>query len=137
MLITEGPTPAFYPYVRMHTSVPRRDSIGTRARRPRFSLMDVNRTPLGLRLRGELDAATAPQLETTVREALLESEGAFVLDLSDVTFMDSGGVNELLRARSLLGREERALALICPPGQVSDVLDTIGIADLFTRFETR
>jgi hypothetical protein len=51
--------------------------------------------------------------------------------------MDSGGINELLRARSLLGREERALALVCPPGPVLRVLDTIGVADLFTRFGTR
>ena len=96
--------------------------------------MDVERIRLGLALRGEFDAAAAPVLDAALQEAMLETSGAFLLDLSGLTFMDSGGVNELLRARSLLGREERALALICPDGPVRRVLETIGIADLFTRF---
>jgi anti-anti-sigma factor len=99
--------------------------------------MDVERFELGLALRGELDAATAPQLEAALQEALLDSDGTFLLDLSGLKFMDSGGVNELLRARSLLGREERMLVLVCPPGPVVRVLETIGIADLFPRFATR
>ena len=97
----------------------------------------IDRLPLGLAVRGELDAATAPQLEAAVREALPATEGAFLIDLSELEFMDSGGVNALLRARSLLGREERALAVVCPPGPPRRVLDTIGIADLFALFDSR
>ena len=54
-----------------------------------------------------------------------------MLDLSGLAFMDSAGVNELLRARSLLGREERALVVRCPPGPVRRVLDLVGVAELF------
>ena len=99
--------------------------------------MDIERIPLGLAVRGELDAATAPALEDALREALLETTGAFVLDLSGLEFMDSSGVNTLLHARALLGREERALALVCPPGQARRVLDLVSIAELFTLFDTR
>ena len=95
---------------------------------PRLSGMDIERIPLGLAVHGELDAATAPALEDALREALLETSGAFVLDLSGLEFMDSSGVNALLHARALLGREERALALVCPPGQARRVLDLVGIA---------
>ena len=99
--------------------------------------MDVERIEEGLALAGELDAATAEQFDVALREALVETEGAFLLDLSGLTFMDSGGVNALLQARGLLGREERALGLVCPAGPVHRVLDVIGITDLFTIFDTR
>ncbi len=99
--------------------------------------MEIERIECGLALSGELDAATAEELEAALREVLLETEGALVIDLSGLTFMDSSGVNELLRARSLLGREERALALVCPDGPVCRVLREIGIVDLFARFDTR
>jgi anti-sigma B factor antagonist len=99
--------------------------------------MDVERTPHGLVLSGELDSASAALLDDALRAALLASTGVFVLDLSGLSFMDSGGVNELLRARSLLGREERELALVYPPETVVQrVLSLVGIADLFTVFAT-
>ena len=48
--------------------------------------------------------------------AIRDSSGAFVIDLCDVEFLDSSGLSVLMRARALLGREERALAVVCPPG---------------------
>jgi anti-sigma B factor antagonist len=99
--------------------------------------MEIERIECGLALRGEFDAATAEQLEAVLQQALLGSSGAFLLDLSGLEFMDSGGVNALLRTRALLGREERALAVISPPGPARQVLDAIGVADLFTLFATR
>jgi anti-anti-sigma factor len=91
----------------------------------------------GLTLRGELDMSTLGQLEDRLQRAVLESAGAFVVDLSDLTFMDSSGVNALLRARSLLGREERALVVVCPPGNVRRVLELIGVMDVLGPFATR
>jgi anti-anti-sigma factor len=93
--------------------------------------VNIERRERGLALRGELDAAVAPELEIALREALLETEGPFVLDLSGLEFMDSGGINALLQARALLGREERALTVICPPGPARRVLEIAGVTDLF------
>ena len=89
--------------------------------------MRIERIENGLALHGEFDAATAPELDI----ALLETHGPVVLDLSDITFMDSGGINALLRARALLGREDRTLALVRPSAPVRRTLETAGIADLF------
>jgi anti-sigma B factor antagonist len=99
--------------------------------------MEIEPFDGGLAVSGELDAAAAEHFDVTLQEALLESSGAFILDLSELTFMDSGGVNELVRARSLLGREERELAVVCPDGPVRRVLGLIGVADLFALFPTR
>ena len=84
----------------------------------------------GVAAHGEVDIDTVQDLEVALDGAIRESDGAFIIDLSDVGFLDSSGIHVLLRARSLLGREDRALAVICPPGHVRRVLDLSGAADL-------
>ena len=91
----------------------------------------------GIALRGELDLTGAPRIEEQVQSALLDGTGAFVLDLSELTFMDSTGVNALLRARSLLGRERRDLVVVCPAGPVRRVLELIGVIDMLAPFSSR
>jgi anti-anti-sigma factor len=98
--------------------------------------MKIERIESGLALHGELDIATAEQFDATLQEAIVESSGDFVLDLRDLEFMDSGGVKALVRIRALLGREERSLAVICPPGPVRRILEVVGVADLFTIFSS-
>jgi anti-anti-sigma regulatory factor len=51
--------------------------------------------------------------------------------------MDSSGLNVLLRARAILGRADRALVLVCPPGPARRVLEVAGIVDLLAPFDTR
>jgi anti-sigma B factor antagonist len=91
----------------------------------------------GVAVRGEVDIASVPILEAALDSAIRESEGAFVLDLSGVDFIDSGGLRALLWARGLLGREDRSLALICRPGAVPRALEVSGIADLFFTYGSR
>ena len=40
------------------------------------------------------------------------------------------GEVDILRARALLAREDRALAIVCPPGPVRRLFTEAGIADL-------
>ena len=91
----------------------------------------------GVLLRGAMDLGTASRLAAVLDAAIRESRGAFVLDLCDVTFLDSSGVSVLVRARAVLGREERALLIICPPGPARRIFELAGIDDLLELFETR
>ena len=79
----------------------------------------VERAPVdqapGVLVRGEVDIDTAPRLSAAVDEAIRESEGPFVVDLCDAEFLDSSAVNLLLRARAVLGQQDRQLVVICPP----------------------
>jgi anti-sigma B factor antagonist len=104
-------------------------------------VIDVRNSALpgatGVAVRGEVDAATAPILQDALDDAVRASDGPFALDLTGVGFLDSTGINVLLRVRALLGREERMLALVCPPGQVRRVLELAGIEDLFAIYSTR
>jgi anti-sigma B factor antagonist len=88
-------------------------------------------------VRGEVDLATAPTLTEELEAAMRDGEGAFVVDLCDVSFLDSSGVRVLLHARAVLGRDERDLVVVCPPGPVRRIFEVAGIDDLFAMFESR
>jgi anti-sigma B factor antagonist len=104
----------------------------------RLEIVDAElRGAPGVAIRGEIDIAAVPELEHALDVAILESTGAFVLDLSGVGFLDSTGLRLLLRWRALLAREERSLAVVCPPGPVRRLFDVAGIADLLFLYDSR
>jgi anti-sigma B factor antagonist len=51
-------------------------------------------------LSGELDLATAPELDRAICEAEDSEIGRIVIDMSDLSFMDSTGLQLLVRAKS-------------------------------------
>lgn len=103
-----------------------------------FQVKDVGmRGAPGVAVHGEIDVAAVPTLVAALDEAIRESTGAFVIDLCDVEFLDSAGLSVLLRARALLGRDDRQLAVVCPPGAVRRLFEVAGIADLLILFGSR
>jgi anti-anti-sigma factor len=54
-----------------------------------------------LLLTGELDIATAPELEARAQELCARSATELVIDLSELEFIDSAGLNAILRVRTL------------------------------------
>ena len=89
-----------------------------------------------LALHGEIDVATAGIVTERLEETILASEGAVVVDLSGVDFLDSSGIAALLRARGMLGRADRSLVLVCPAGPVRRVLALTGIEELFVLLDS-
>jgi len=104
----------------------------------RFEVDDAGlRDAPGVAVRGEVDISTADALEATLDAAIRESAGAFVVDLSDLEFIETSGLHVLMRARSLLGREDRALAIVCPHGPVRRVFELSGSSELFALYASR
>ena len=91
----------------------------------------------GLTVRGQLDLAAVPRLELALDTAIRESAGAFVFDFTDLEFLDSSGLRVVLRARASLARDERQLAIVCPPGPVRRLIEVAGVADLFFLYDSR
>ena len=91
----------------------------------------------GVALHGEVDLSVVPILDAALEHAIRETVGAFVVDLSDLDFIDSSGLHGLVRARDLLSREDRALAVVCPYGPVRRVFELAGFSDLFVLFGSR
>jgi anti-sigma B factor antagonist len=85
---------------------------------------------------GELDMETAPEFTERVELSVWGTVGAFVLDLSELSFLDSSGLHALLRARAYLAREDRTLVLVCPRGPARRVLDLAGVLDTFVVYSS-
>jgi anti-sigma B factor antagonist len=103
--------------------------------------LEISPAPLGdvpgIALAGEVDIAVAKQVEAALDDGIRGSTGAFVVDLCDVDFLDSSGVSLLMHARALLGREERELVVVCPPGPVLRIFEIAGVMDLLALFGSR
>jgi anti-anti-sigma factor len=79
---------------------------------------------------GELDIATAPQLELTLRQAVLGSR-LVVLDLRDLSFIDSCGVHVIDIASDRARRLGRRLVVLRGPPNVARILALTSITDDF------
>lgn len=81
--------------------------------------------------RGELDLATAPEVEDKVLSALRDGDAEVVLDLRELTFMDSTGVRTIVAAHQVAEEGGRRLCVVRPPREsaVSRVIEISGIDD--------
>ena len=81
--------------------------------------------------RGELDLATAPELEEKVLAALRDGQAEVVLDLRELTFMDSTGVRTIVAAHQVSEESGQGLRVVRPPrdSAVSRVIEISGIDD--------
>ena len=84
---------------------------------------------------GELDPHTAPVLDHEVQRLLLSGYPNIVLDLRDVSFVDSVGLRVLIRSHADLSRHRRRLCLRAPSPSVRRVLDLTGLVDVLEIVE--
>ena len=80
---------------------------------------------------GEVDLATAPELEACVLRALEGAPSSVVLDLGGLTFIDSSGLRTLVSASRAAATHGATLALRNVPSHAQRVLDLTGLADSF------
>lgn len=79
----------------------------------------VNRVTLS----GELDMASAPQLADALSEASRDCMALLILDLSDLEFMDSTGLQTILTAHTRLAEADCRLVLIAGCHQVQQIFE--------------
>lgn len=82
---------------------------------------------------GELDIASAGHLSATLLEHLGRT-GSVVLDLHELSFVDSGGLHALLSARRRAQLLPADLVVARIPRRVDRLMDLTGSAPLFERF---
>jgi anti-anti-sigma factor len=80
-------------------------------------------------LAGELDVLTAPKFSAFIDELVRLRGGDVVVDLSEVCFVDSAGLQVLLSARRRISRHANWLAVICPAGPVRQVIELARLSE--------
>ncbi len=87
------------------------------------------------RLEGEIDTSAAEALLVRITDLARTREGDVVLDLGEVTFIDSTGMRALLIVRESLTMEGRALRLADVTPEVRRLLDLVGLTGLLSGDE--
>jgi anti-anti-sigma factor len=91
----------------------------------------------GIAVRGEIDINAVDALDEALDTRIRMTTGVFVVDLMEATFLDSSGLATLMRARGLLGTEDRALVILCGPGPVRRTFELTGTDELFVIYNSR
>lgn len=103
---------------------------------PRTALLDLTveaGSTSTISLVGELDPATAPQLDREIQRLLDDGlTERVVLDLSGLTFLDSSGLRAFVTARESLTSRGGELALRGPSANTLRLLDITGLGEIIT-----
>ena len=88
----------------------------------------------GVGLRGEVDMASVGAVRTCLRELMLAGHTDLLIDLSEVTFMDSTGLGVLVAARKQARVFRGTLGLVAPSPPVARVLSLTSLDRVFPCF---
>ena len=83
-----------------------------------------------VRARGEIDLYTVSEFDRALKSEIQEGPPALIVDLSDLSYIDSAGLTALLAAYNSLSVREAQIYVVAPPGNpgVARVLEV-------TRFD--
>jgi anti-sigma B factor antagonist len=85
-----------------------------------------------LRVRGEIDIYTAPQLREYVVKLAAEGARYIVADLREVDFLDSTGLGALVGSLKRLREQDGSLALVAVADRILTIFRLTGLGRVFT-----
>jgi anti-sigma B factor antagonist len=89
-----------------------------------------------LALAGEFDLSNAAQLEDALKDVERDRPALLILDLRELTFMDSTGLRVMVSADSRARDDSRRLAVVQGPESVHRVFRITGLDDHLEIVET-
>jgi len=84
---------------------------------------------------GEIDLATAPVFEAAISDALADDPAAFVIDLSDVTFLASAGLQLLVATQERIGQTTE-FAVVADSPVTSRPIELTDLDKIFALYRT-
>jgi anti-sigma B factor antagonist len=79
-------------------------------------------------LHGEIDLANAKPIGSLVAEAVTNDSAGVVLDLTDVTYLDSSGVHLVFELQErLVSRQQRLVLAVPPDARIRRVLELVNV----------
>jgi anti-anti-sigma factor len=104
-----------------------------------MSRIDVERRE-GVRVarpRGDIDAANASSLREELASLLDPGAETLVVDLGEIRYLDSAGIDMLLRLGALLGERRATLMVVIPPqSQLTRLAAIVGLPDAMPVHDT-
>jgi anti-sigma B factor antagonist len=82
-------------------------------------------------VRGDIDLASAPDFESSLRSALDASPSSITIDLAGLTFIDSSGLRVLVSLSKEAQSRATTLGLRNIPRHAQRVLDITGLSEWF------
>ena len=83
-----------------------------------------------LKLIGRFDMKARPEFMKALEEAKAENPQELMIDLREVTFVDSSGVGQLIVTSKKLETSSIRLTLCCQEGQTKDILDLMKVGEM-------
>ena len=90
-----------------------------------------------LRVRGQLDIAGSPHFKETLFATIDDGAVGLVVDLVDVTFVDSSGFTALIAAVKRLALRDGRVSLVSTDPSVARLLRMMRLTDVLPTFATR
>jgi anti-sigma B factor antagonist len=82
-------------------------------------------------VRGEVDLENVTDLRSTLDEVVATTNGDIVIDLAEVSYLDSSGLHELLSARDHLAALDRRFIVRRPSPIVLRLFEICDVSELF------
>jgi anti-sigma B factor antagonist len=88
-------------------------------------------------LSGRLDQTVTPKVETALLKELEEDNSQLIVDMTDVSYVNSGGLRCLLTAWRKANDQEGRIVLCSLSDRVKNVFEIVGFDKVFEIYETR
>jgi len=97
---------------------------------------DLDRVVTRVHLVGEVDIATAEGLQRALDDLIRDGHTRLLVDLTEVSFIDSTGLGVLLHTVKQLRRRRGRLVVLCPDPTMRALFELVGHNLLFPVDET-
>lgn len=106
---------------------------------PRLSteLIKSEGTPI-VRVHGEIDLYSVPEFEDVLKCGMEMGTSVLIVDLTDISYIDSAGLGSLLMAFKTLGKRDAKLHIVATPGRpgVRKILEITRLDTVMSIFNT-
>jgi len=99
--------------------------------------LHIRSDALIIRLAGEFDALGVAVFERCLNRTLIGHNQHLIIDLLDLTYIDSSGLRAILRAKKLIAARRGYIDVVVPHAHTRKVLSVTGLDDLFGTFADR
>lgn len=98
----------------------------------------LHKRQVQVRVAGDIDLATTPELRAFLLGAALPDTTDVIVDLTDVTFLDSSGIGVLILAAREAAEAGASFRLLCPPDNtaVGKVLEILQVSTMIPVITT-